>query len=136
MHAQQSCGAIPAGGIPAILLNIPGTPASIAATWDGSTIRVYHNGVLDGERAFPHSLATDDSELWIGRYYSAFSGDIDEVRIYDRALSAAELEQQLASRNKLLFGDSSEKRARPKKKSKGKKKKQRRFWFRAGQRLF
>lgn len=29
------CGAIPAGGIPAILLNIPGTPASIAASWDG-----------------------------------------------------------------------------------------------------
>ncbi len=29
------CGAIPAGGIPAVLLNIPGTPASIAATWDG-----------------------------------------------------------------------------------------------------
>ncbi len=28
-------GAIPAGGIPAILLNIPGTPASIAASWDG-----------------------------------------------------------------------------------------------------
>jgi len=29
------CGAIPAGGIPALLINIPGTPASIAATWDG-----------------------------------------------------------------------------------------------------
>lgn len=29
------CGAIPAGGLPAVLLNIPGTPASIAATWDG-----------------------------------------------------------------------------------------------------
>jgi putative tricarboxylic transport membrane protein len=29
------CGAIPAGGIPAVLINIPGTPASIAATWDG-----------------------------------------------------------------------------------------------------
>lgn len=29
------CGAIPAGGIPAILINIPGTPASIATTWDG-----------------------------------------------------------------------------------------------------
>lgn len=29
------CGAIPAGGIPAVLLNIPGTPASIAASWDG-----------------------------------------------------------------------------------------------------
>ena len=29
------CGAIPAGGIPAVLVNIPGTPASIATTWDG-----------------------------------------------------------------------------------------------------
>ena len=29
------CGAIPAGGIPAILINIPGTPASIATSWDG-----------------------------------------------------------------------------------------------------
>ncbi|MCU0227309.1 MAG: tripartite tricarboxylate transporter permease [Bryobacterales bacterium] len=29
------CGAIPAGGVPALLLNIPGTPASIAASWDG-----------------------------------------------------------------------------------------------------
>jgi putative tricarboxylic transport membrane protein len=29
------CGAIPSGGIPAILINVPGTPASIAACWDG-----------------------------------------------------------------------------------------------------
>ncbi len=29
------CGAIPGGGIPAILMNIPGTPASIASAWDG-----------------------------------------------------------------------------------------------------
>lgn len=29
------CGAIPAGGLPAILINVPGTPASIAASWDG-----------------------------------------------------------------------------------------------------
>ena len=29
------CGAIPSGGIPAILINVPGTPASIATAWDG-----------------------------------------------------------------------------------------------------
>lgn len=29
------CGAIPAGGIPAIMINVPGTPASIATAWDG-----------------------------------------------------------------------------------------------------
>ena len=28
-------GALPAGGIPAILINVPGTPASIATSWDG-----------------------------------------------------------------------------------------------------
>lgn len=28
-------GALPAGGIPAILINVPGTPASIATAWDG-----------------------------------------------------------------------------------------------------
>jgi len=28
-------GAIPGGGIPAILINVPGTPASIATSWDG-----------------------------------------------------------------------------------------------------
>jgi hypothetical protein len=63
----------------------------IAATWDGETIRVYYNGQLDGERPFPQTLATGDGELWIGRYYGAFDGDIDEVRIYNRALSAAEI---------------------------------------------
>ncbi len=63
----------------------------IAATWDGATIRTYYNGVLDGELAFSHPLATSDGELWVGRYYSAFNGDIDEVRIYHRALTASEL---------------------------------------------
>ena len=29
------CGALPAGGIPAILIGVPGTPASIATSWDG-----------------------------------------------------------------------------------------------------
>jgi putative tricarboxylic transport membrane protein len=29
------CGAIPGGGIPAIMINVPGTPASIATAWDG-----------------------------------------------------------------------------------------------------
>lgn len=32
------CGAIPAGGIPAILINVPGTPASIATSWDGNAL--------------------------------------------------------------------------------------------------
>jgi putative tricarboxylic transport membrane protein len=40
------CGAIPAGGIPAILINIPGTPASIASTWDGYPLSQQGKGGL------------------------------------------------------------------------------------------
>jgi hypothetical protein len=94
---RASCSLRIAGGGSSTESAVGATPVvvgewqHIAATWDGETIRVYYNGTLDGETTFPHTLATSDGELWIGRYYSAFSGDIDEVRIYNRALSAAEL---------------------------------------------
>lgn len=57
--------------------------------------------------------------LQLTRRLAAAKGQDEQRQL---RLKLAELEQQLASRNKLLFGDSSEKRTRPKKKSKGKKK--------------
>jgi putative tricarboxylic transport membrane protein len=46
------CGAIPAGGIPAILINVPGTPASIATCWDGYPLaRNGHAGLALGINA-------------------------------------------------------------------------------------
>ena len=63
-------------------------------TWDGSVVRIYRNG----EQVASHSLAgaapDSDGPLRIGGnaiWPEFFKGVIDEVRVYDRALSAAEI---------------------------------------------
>lgn len=67
----------------------------VAVTWDGTTMRAYYNGQPDGTSTFDGPMAVSDGDLFIGRYYSGFEGDIDEVRIYDRALSEAEVAELL-----------------------------------------
>jgi Concanavalin A-like lectin/glucanases superfamily/Domain of unknown function (DUF1929)/Bacterial Ig domain len=66
-----------------------------AATYDGAQLRIYLNGALDGERAVTGNLATTSGALRIGANLGVlserFKGRIDEVRVYDRALSAAEI---------------------------------------------
>lgn len=67
----------------------------VAVTWDGTTMRAYCNGQPDGTSSFDGPMAVSDGDLSIGRYYSGFEGDIDEVRIYDRALSENDLAELL-----------------------------------------
>ncbi|MHC4657131.1 MAG: GLUG motif-containing protein, partial [Planctomycetota bacterium] len=68
----------------------------VAATYDGSRMRVYTNGELENEQAASGTIPITTQELNIGRQadnnYWPFEGLIDEVRIYDRALSAEEIE--------------------------------------------
>jgi len=71
----------------------------IAAVYDGPANRldVYINGVLDNatlDGMIPVALNTDASKLLIGSAVTSpypMLGEIDEVRIYDRALSAEEV---------------------------------------------
>ena len=67
----------------------------IVASWDGTTIRAYINGVVDQNTdLFSGPLTTDSNPLRIGMYYSSgfiFNGQIDGVKIYNRALSAEEV---------------------------------------------
>jgi subtilisin family serine protease len=69
----------------------------IVWTWDGTTVTPYKNGVPGTTDTTVGSvLATADSNLEIGRIpspYSSWDGSIDDVRIYDRALSAEEIWQ-------------------------------------------
>ena len=55
----------------------------------------YRNGVASGNSILPAALASGTRKLYIGGFYDgslgSWSGDLDEVRLYNRALSAAEV---------------------------------------------
>ena len=66
----------------------------LAATYDGAALKVYANGTLVGTTAVNRKRVPGQDALAIGRRqdgYNYFKGALDEVRIYDRALDAAEL---------------------------------------------
>lgn len=69
----------------------------VTLTWDGSTLRLYVDGTLEGEQDIgPQQIAYDETPLGLGRhpYFATrhFDGLIDEVTLYDRALSPSEIQ--------------------------------------------
>jgi hypothetical protein len=74
-----------------------GTWVHVAGTWDGNTMRIYRNGSLRGTIPFSGTIGTPNEDLFIGVILGFgflqgfFDGLIDEVRIYDRALSDSEI---------------------------------------------
>ncbi len=73
----------------------------VAATWDGSVMRVYLNGIQVASRAAIGSLVNSSGQLSIGghRFLSSeyFNGILDEIRIYNRALSPSEIQQDMTT---------------------------------------
>lgn len=69
----------------------------VAATYDGVKLRIYRDGLLDGEKAAAVSINyTPGNPLWIGRRELTaipgyFAGLIDELSIYERALTEIEI---------------------------------------------
>ncbi|MGE3166754.1 MAG: LamG-like jellyroll fold domain-containing protein [Planctomycetota bacterium] len=86
-----------------------GTWAHIALTYDGSTIAVYQNGVLVGSAAKTGGLGTNPAvSVWVGDNPGGgktFDGIIDEVRLYDRALAASEIQSVANAPLVALEGD-------------------------------
>ena len=69
-----------------------GTWSHVAATYDGDHLRLFVNGAQVG--AAPYTGAPTSTALWIGGnavWAEWFAGPIDEVRVYNRALGAAEI---------------------------------------------
>jgi hypothetical protein len=65
-----------------------------AGTYDGSALRLYVDGVARGSRTFAGSIASDNGPLVIGRddgYPRYGNAYIDEVALYDKALTATRL---------------------------------------------
>jgi len=75
-----------------------GTWYHVVAVYDGAELAVYLNGVKGTPTSATGALsATADRGVFVGRrsivYPNWFNGTIDEVRIYNRALTADEIEQ-------------------------------------------
>jgi Leucine-rich repeat (LRR) protein len=66
-----------------------------AAVFDGTYKYLYVDGVLDCKRSVPNAIETDDNDVTIGHNVDKptrdFKGEIDEVRIWNRALSIEEI---------------------------------------------
>jgi hypothetical protein len=75
----------------------------LAATYDGSSMKVYYDGVVVGEMEASGQLGVSDGTLCIGTKHETapagdeYNGMLDDVRIYNRALSVSEI--------KMLGGD-------------------------------
>ena len=66
----------------------------VAATYDGSTIKLYLDGQLEASKAASFPLATNQLALSLGAQHDGtrpFLGGMDDVRIYSRALDAQEI---------------------------------------------
>jgi hypothetical protein len=70
----------------------------LAATYDGTTLRLFVNGTQAATTALTGSIATSSSPLRIGGntiWSEWFSGLIDDVRVYNRALTQAQIQADM-----------------------------------------
>jgi len=75
------------------------TWSHLALTFDGAALRLYVNGQLVGSKAQTGSvpvtsgvLSIGGNNIWSDQY---FSGRIDEIRIYNRALNQQEIQNDM-----------------------------------------
>ena len=70
----------------------------VAGVYDGSKAIIYINGDFDSEKKFEGALKHNGENFWMGARKSdglPFNGLLDELRLYNRGLSQAEVEQNL-----------------------------------------
>jgi len=78
----------------------------LTGTYDGSTLKFYINGVLENSISLSGNINPYNSlyHLNIGRItngYRLFSGNIDEIRIWNKALTNDQIIQQMYSKSSL-----------------------------------
>lgn len=85
----------------------------VAFSWDGSTVRMYINGVEDANTlSFTGPIFSNSNAFEIGRPSGGspsnqqyFNGTIDEVMLYNKALSLGEIQQNYNAANAITFRD-------------------------------
>ncbi|MCI0349421.1 MAG: DUF1929 domain-containing protein [Acidobacteriales bacterium] len=77
-----------------------GTFYHLACVWDGTTLQLYINGALNTSTAQNLTPAGNAASLYIGLFggnADPLAGVIDEVRIYNRALTQAQVQNDMNS---------------------------------------
>ena len=107
LEATTTSGGVPCGagtfgtadvgafGTAVLALN---TWTHIATTYDGATLRFYVNGVQVSTLAQTGAMVTSSNPLQIGGdsiYGQYFQGTIDEVRVYNTTLTAAQIQTDM-----------------------------------------
>jgi hypothetical protein len=72
-----------------------GTWYHVVGTFDGSTIKIFFNGQLNNTLSYSGAIGNSTANLIFSENFNGyrFDGKLDEVRIYNRALSPAEVSQ-------------------------------------------
>ena len=80
----------------------PGQFYHVAGTYDGAIFKLYVNGVVEAQRVLSKSITYDSTTPWTigssapayraGGFPRTWNGVIDELGIYNRALSSAEIQ--------------------------------------------
>ena len=71
----------------------------VAATYDGASMKIYINGVLDASKSQTGSVSSNGA-FNVGYLYNTsrnFNGKVDEVRVWKRALSQTEISQNICN---------------------------------------
>ena len=77
----------------------------VAATYDGSRIRLYVNGILEQTAEITFAIGTNDLAVGLGSQEDGirpFLGAMDDLRIYDRALTGTEVSDLVESPSTVL----------------------------------
>jgi hypothetical protein len=96
-------GAATAGGGSQIVSNrslVPGVWTHVALTYDGAVLKIYVDGSVHATEPASGSVVTSANPLTIGGdpiFGQFFQGAIDEVRIYNRALSEAQIQADMSA---------------------------------------
>ena len=92
VHTSADVGAVGETSLP---LN---TWSHLAGTYDGTMLRLYVNGLEVGQQEISGDIVTTGGSVRLGGnsvWGEFFAGRIDEVRIYNRVLTAAEIQADM-----------------------------------------
>ena len=75
----------------------PGVWSHIAATYDGTTVKVYINGLLTQSAAWTNGLTDSGTNLLLGARSGTtfYLGQMDEVRVWTVARTQAEIQESM-----------------------------------------